>query len=78
PPVLVHLPAGRDELLRRLTERNRRADANALAVTPEALDDFLARYEPPGADENPIAYPGDIEALSVLLERTRRTDRPRA
>lgn len=33
-PVLIHLPTTREELLRRLTERNQRADANALAVTP--------------------------------------------
>ncbi|WP_435597701.1 AAA family ATPase [Streptomyces anulatus] len=40
-PVLVYLPADREELLRRLAERNRREDANALTVTPEALDDFF-------------------------------------
>ncbi|MGC5343937.1 ATP-binding protein [Streptomyces sp. AM 4-1-1] len=72
-PVLVYLPADRQGLLRRLTERNLRADANALAVTPEALDDFFARFEPPSADENPVVRPGDAEALAVLLERARRT-----
>lgn len=77
-PVLVHLPATRAELLRRLAERSLRADANALAVTPEALDDFLARYEPPVPDENPIEYACDAEALSVLLERERRTGLPPA
>ncbi|MFJ1597252.1 AAA family ATPase [Streptomyces sp. NPDC088261] len=75
-PVLVHLPTDRPELLRRLTERNLRADANALAVTPEALDDFFARFEPPTTDENPIAYPGDAQALAVLLERARGSGQP--
>ncbi|MEV7866143.1 ATP-binding protein [Streptomyces sp. NPDC088124] len=75
-PVLIHLPATRTELLRRLTERNLRADANALAVTPEALGDFLARFEPPGADEKPVEYPGDIKALLVLLEQARSADHP--
>ncbi|MEV8389158.1 MULTISPECIES: ATP-binding protein [unclassified Streptomyces] len=75
-PVLVHLPAGREELLRRLSERNLRADANALAVTPEALDDFLARFEAPTADETALVYPGDIERLSVLLEQARHTGHP--
>ncbi|MFD3921473.1 AAA family ATPase [Streptomyces sp. NPDC058595] len=77
-PVLIHLPAPRTELLRRLTERNQRADANALAVTPEALDDFLARFEPPALDEDPIKYAGDAGALAALLEGARRRGRPRA
>ncbi|MFF2923335.1 hypothetical protein ACFVTP_13180 [Streptomyces celluloflavus] len=62
-------------MLRRLTERNLRADANALAVTAEALDDFFARFEPPGDDEMALIYPGDTESLSVLLEQARRTGR---
>ena len=44
---LIYFDVGRDELLRRLAERNGRADANALKVTPEALQDFIARFEPP-------------------------------
>lgn len=44
---LLYFPVERAELLRRLAERNRRADANALAVTAEALDDFYARFDPP-------------------------------
>lgn len=47
---LLYFPVPRAELLRRLAERNRRADANALAVTPEALDDFIARLEPPSGE----------------------------
>ncbi|MEU8762594.1 ATP-binding protein [Streptomyces sp. NPDC048659] len=42
-PVLVYLLADRDELLARLKERHNREDADALTVTPDALDDFLAR-----------------------------------
>ncbi|MET8288367.1 hypothetical protein ABZV80_24360 [Streptomyces sp. NPDC005132] len=34
-------------MTRRLEERNRREDANALMVTPDALEDFYARFEPP-------------------------------
>lgn len=36
-PVVVYLPVERDELLRRLTGRNAREDANALTVTPRPL-----------------------------------------
>ncbi|MFI6286069.1 AAA family ATPase [Streptomyces sp. NPDC051018] len=73
-PLVVHLPVGRDELLRRLAERNQREDANALTVTPEALDDFFARFDPPADDEEAIAYNGDqgqlLAALSVARHRT--------
>ena len=37
----------REVLLQRLTERNRRGDANALAVTPSALEDFVGRFDEP-------------------------------
>ncbi|GAA2221590.1 hypothetical protein GCM10010232_02350 [Streptomyces amakusaensis] len=66
-PVVVHLPAGRDELLRRLAERNRREDANALTVTPEALDDFFARFDVPAEDEEVIVHTGDHDALLAAL-----------
>ncbi|WP_416210395.1 AAA family ATPase [Frankia sp. Cr1] len=58
---LVYLPAERDELLQRLTERNQRQDANALIVTPEALDDFFARFAPPTPDEDAIVYTGNLD-----------------
>ena len=70
-PVLVYLPTDRAELLQQLTERNQREDANALAVTPEALDDFFARFEPPTADEDAIVYTGDTDALCTALDRAR-------
>ncbi|MCX4766081.1 ATP-binding protein [Streptomyces sp. NBC_01275] len=53
-PLLVYLPASKEVLLRRLAARNQRRDANALTVTPEALDDFFARFEPPTADEDAV------------------------
>lgn len=56
---LVYLPVDKTELLRRLTERNQREDANALTVTPEALDDFFARFDPPDPDEHAVVYTGD-------------------
>ncbi|MFD4609059.1 hypothetical protein ACFWOT_13305 [Streptomyces sp. NPDC058440] len=50
----------REELLRRLEERNRREDANALAVTESALDDFYARFEPPRDEGEEIIEPGSF------------------
>ncbi|CAM5587777.1 hypothetical protein SALBM135S_07544 [Streptomyces alboniger] len=70
-PVVVYLPADRDELLRRLTERNVREDANALTVTPEALDDFFARFDPPADDEDMIVYTGDLDVLVAALTEAR-------
>ncbi|MFE4263372.1 AAA family ATPase [Streptomyces sp. NPDC056883] len=61
--LLVYLPVEKTELLRRLNERNQRADANALTVTPRALDDFIARFEPPGPEEDALS----IDELEVAL-----------
>lgn len=72
-PLIVYLPTAREELLRRLTERNRREDANALTVTPEALDDFFARFDVPGADEEVIVHPGSVEGLLDKLRRERQS-----
>ncbi|MFI0982484.1 AAA family ATPase [Streptomyces sp. NPDC021093] len=68
-PVLVYLPADRDELLARLNERNQREDANALTVTPEALDDFFARFEPPADDERAVVYNGDLDTALKHWQR---------
>jgi predicted kinase len=54
---LLYFPVDRDELLRRLTDRNRRQDANALAVTNTALDEFIARFEPPSNEGEEIIRP---------------------
>jgi predicted kinase len=55
-PQLIYLPVQKAELLRRLKHRNQRQDANALTVTPQALDDFFARFEPPADDEQASVY----------------------
>ena len=44
---LLCLKVDREVLLQRLVERNRRGDANALMVTPSALEDFVARFDEP-------------------------------
>ncbi|MGW5659467.1 AAA family ATPase [Streptomyces sp. NPDC003758] len=71
-PLVVYLPADRDELLRRLAERNEREDANALTVTPEALDDFFDRFDVPAEDEDVIVYTGSVDRLLDTLIRPRR------
>ncbi|PNE36382.1 AAA family ATPase [Streptomyces noursei] len=71
-PLVVYLPADREELLRRLTERNQREDANALTVTPEALDDFFDRFDPPTDDEEVIVHIGDLNALVNKLSAARQ------
>jgi predicted kinase len=57
---LLYFPVPRAELLRRLEERNRREDANALTVTPQALDDFYARFDPPHDEGEEIIEPGSF------------------
>jgi len=59
-PEVLYFPVPREELLRRLEERNRRADGNALTVTPEALNDFYARFEPPHDEGEEIIEPGSF------------------
>jgi hypothetical protein len=44
---LLYFKADPEVLIRRLAERNRRDDANALAVTPSAVEDFIARFDEP-------------------------------
>ncbi|MFF6995641.1 AAA family ATPase [Streptomyces sp. NPDC008313] len=70
-PVVVYLSADRDELLRRLAKRNVREDANALTVTPEALNDFFARFDPPSDDEEVIIYTGNLDMLATALIEAR-------
>ncbi|MFI7462807.1 AAA family ATPase [Nonomuraea sp. NPDC049646] len=55
---LVYFDVPRRELLLRLAERNLRDGADALTVTPEALIDFYARFEPPSEDEGAEAPSG--------------------
>lgn len=47
---LLYFRADRATLVERLRERNQRTDANALTVTEEALDEFVARFEPPAGE----------------------------
>jgi hypothetical protein len=54
----VALPVSREELLRRLEDRNRRDDAEALAVTESALGNFYARFEPPRDEGEEVIEPG--------------------
>lgn len=59
-PKLLYFPVPRGELLRRLAERNGREDANALSVSPEALDDFYERFEAPHDEGEEIIEPGSF------------------
>lgn len=54
---LLYFPLEREELLHRLAERNRREDANALTVTPEALADFVVRFDPPEGEGEEVIAP---------------------
>jgi predicted kinase len=44
---LLYFKVEPEVLRQRLADRNRRADANALKVTPSALEDFMARFDEP-------------------------------
>jgi hypothetical protein len=46
----------RHELLHRLTRRSNRSDANALSGADAALDDFIARFEPPSDEGEQIIH----------------------
>lgn len=64
--VVVHLDVPPAELARRLEERNRREDANALRVTPGALQDFIARFEPPTSAEGAVDGTDPAAVLRML------------
>ncbi|MFF7098435.1 ATP-binding protein [Streptomyces rubradiris] len=59
-PRLLYFPVDREELLRRLAVRNRRRDANALAVSERALSDFITRFEPPSGEGEEVVPPGSF------------------
>lgn len=72
---LLYFPVPREELLRRLDERNRRDDANALTVTGSALDDFFARFDVPRDEDEeiivhspPLSDPADLAQLRYFGE----------
>ena len=50
-PLLVFLDIPRVELERRLARRNEAGGVGSFEITPEMLDLFAARFEPPSADE---------------------------
>lgn len=61
---LVYFRVSREELLRRLRERNERGDANSLLVTESALDDFIGRFEPPdGEGEETVGGAGPVPGI---------------
>ena len=47
---LIYFAVDRDELWRRLAERNQRDGANALRVPANELESFIARFEPPSRE----------------------------
>lgn len=54
---LIYLKVEKAELLRRLGQRNERTDANALTVSPEALDEFYARFDEPSGEGEEVLTP---------------------
>lgn len=50
-PRVHYLPVEREELLRRLDERNTLRDERYQYMSPEMLDDFYLRFDPPTTDE---------------------------
>ncbi|MFE1874973.1 AAA family ATPase [Streptomyces sp. NPDC059496] len=72
----LYFPVGREELLRRLAERNGRGDANALMVTPQALDDFIARFEEPQEENEKSSSRTGAEAAGADQRPPRRRIRP--
>jgi predicted kinase len=57
---LLYFRVDRAVLLRRLADRNQRADANALLVTESALDDFIARFEEPRGEGEELIDDGPV------------------
>ncbi|MDQ1293270.1 MAG: hypothetical protein QG608_1151 [Actinomycetota bacterium] len=55
---LLYFPVPREVLLERLRARNECDDANALTVTPEALDDFFARFDVPCGEGEEVVEAG--------------------
>jgi adenylate kinase family enzyme len=50
-PQVHYLPVGRDELLRRLEIRNSIRDERYQYMSPEMLDEFCGRFDPPTDEE---------------------------
>jgi len=50
-PQLHFLPVERDELIRRLERRNSQRDTRYQYMSPEMLNDFYERFDPPGPED---------------------------
>lgn len=57
---LLYFPVPREELVRRLAQRNQQEHANALLVTESALDDFFARFDVPSGEGEQLVAPGSF------------------
>ncbi|MEU8655854.1 AAA family ATPase [Actinoplanes philippinensis] len=57
---LLYFPVPKQELLRRLNDRNTQGHANALLVTAEALDDFYDRFDVPDGENEQIILAGSF------------------
>ncbi|MFE0576887.1 ATP-binding protein [Streptomyces albogriseolus] len=66
-----HLPADRDERLRRLDARNPREDASAVTVAPSPYR-LLRSLRTRADDEDTIVYHGDMKTLVTALHHARR------
>lgn len=56
---LLYFDVEPDEIRRRLRERNRRDDANALFVGDRHLDEFLTRWHPPHSEGEEVITPDE-------------------
>lgn len=57
-PQVHYLPVEREELMRRLQQRNTLRDERYQYMTAEMLGDFYRNFEPPVADEAPYMVKG--------------------
>lgn len=57
---LLYFPVPKQELVRRLNDRNTQGHANALLVTAEALDDFYARFDEPDGEGETVVPVGSF------------------
>jgi predicted kinase len=64
--ALVYLPVEKTEPLRRLNERNQRADSNALTVTPRPSRTSSTASSPPAPGEDALVHTGDPDTVLLL------------
>lgn len=56
-PKLVYFKVPKQELLRRLVERNKKAAIGTHLITPELLDTFYERFEEPSGEDEELFIP---------------------